>query len=149
MALSTMEWFKVTLLMMLFYSFAINILVYSMPDEALPYVTGFSDLAGEISLEGVSEDVQDSVEEQTNIPVLELGALVFYSGNILIDLILNFAFAIPEMAGLVLTGILMLLNIDTQIANIMQLFFSVTIMVIYFIGIIQLLTGIRSGRIVG
>lgn len=149
MALSTMEWFKVTLLMMLFYSFAINILIYSMPDEALPYVKGFSDLAGEISLEGVSEDVQDSVQEQTNIPVLELGALVFYSGNILIDLILNFAFAIPEMAALVLTGVLMLLNIDTQIANIMQLFFSVTIMVMYFIGIIQLLTGIRSGRIVG
>lgn len=148
MAQSTMEWFKITLIMMLFYSIAITMLTYAMPDNSLDYVTSFSDLAGSIELENVSTQVQNSVETQTNLPIVELGALVFYSGNILIDLLLNFAFAIPEMIALVLTGIMMLINVDTQIVASLQLFFSVTIIVIYFISIIQLLTGIRSGRVV-
>lgn len=148
MALNTMVWFKITLIMMLFYSISITMLTYSMPDDTLNYVTGFSDLAGDIDLEDVSGEVQGSVEQQTDLPIVELGALVFYSGNILIDLLLNFAFAIPEMIALIFTGLMMLLNIDTTIVASIQLFFSVAIIVIYFISIIQLLTGIRSGRVV-
>lgn len=148
MAISTMELFKVTLLMMLFYSVSMNILVYSMPSDTLDYVTGFSDLLGSTDLESVSTTVQESVEQQTNLPVVELGALVFYSGNILIDLILNFAFAIPQMISLIITGLLMIFSIDAYIINYVQLFATVTVTVFYFIGVIQLLTGIRSGRII-
>lgn len=148
MALNTMVWFKITLIMMLFYSISITMVTYSMPTDTLDYVTSFSDLAGDIDLDEVSTEVQQSVEKQTNLPIVELGALVFYSGNILIDLLLNFAFAIPEMIALIITGLMMLINMDVQIVASLQLFFSVVIIVVYFISIIQLLTGIRSGRIV-
>jgi hypothetical protein len=134
--------------MMLFYSTAINILVYSMPDDTLVYASSFSDFTGDVDLNNIAEEVQGSVESQTNIPVIDIGALVFYSGNILIDLILNFAFALPEMVGLILTGLFMLINVDTGISNILQLFANVVIMVMYFIGIIELLTNVRSGRVV-
>lgn len=147
MAYNTIEWFKVMLIMCLFYSVSINILTYTMPSASLHYVTGFSDLAGSIDLNDVAGEVQNSVEAQTNIPVIEIGALVFYSGNILIDLLLNFAFAIPEMIGLLITGFLMLVSVDAGIARYIQLFASVTIMVVYFISIIQLLLGVRSGRV--
>lgn len=148
MTTDTMTWFKITLIMMLFYSISITIITYAIPASSLDYVTSFSDLAGDIDLDDVSSEVQDSVESQTQLPIVELGALVFYSGNILIDLILNFAFAIPEMIALIMTGLMMLISIDTQIVASIQLFFSVTVIVIYFISIIQLLTGIRSGRVV-
>lgn len=143
-----MDMFKIILMVQLFFSFAITGLAYAIPDDALSYVTSFSDPAEQITLEGVTQDVQDSLEQQTDIPVIELGALVFYSGNILIDLILNFVFAIPQMLGLVVHGVMLLLNVDTYLFALVQLFASAVVTVLYVIGIMQLLTSIRSGRVV-
>lgn len=148
MGLTMLEWFKITIVMMLFFSTSINIIVYTLPDDTKIYATGFSAFSGDVDLNNIAQEVQGSVESQTNIPVIDIGALVFYSGNILIDLILNFAFALPEMIGLLLTGLFMIINIDTQISNLIQLFASVAIMVLYFIGVIELLTNVRSGRVV-
>ncbi len=143
-----MDYFMSLIMVMLFYSFAITLTTYAMPEESLNYVTAFSDVADTIDLETVSGEVQDSIERQTKIPVLELGALVFYSGNILIDLLLNFAFAIPQMLGLLINGLMLLFNVDSNIFAIVQIFASVALIVAYFIGLMQLLTGIRSGRLV-
>jgi hypothetical protein len=136
------------ILIQLFYAASITIYTRAMPEEALDYVTSFSDVANEINLETVSDDVQDSLESQTNVPIVELGALVFYSGNILIDLLLNFAFAIPQMIALLLTGIEMLFDFHTGIAATVQLFATVSVTVFYFFGLIQLLTSVRSGRVI-
>jgi hypothetical protein len=143
-----MDYFKATLLIMLFYSVSITILTYAIPDDQLNYVTSFSDLSGQIDLESISSEVVNSVDSQTNIPLVELGALVFYSGNILIDLLLNFAFAIPEMVALILAGLQSIFKFDVVIVNSLQLFLMVSITIFYFIGLLQLITGIRSGRIV-
>jgi len=143
-----MNVFKVILIVQLFYAVAITFLVYSMPVDSLQYVTGFSDITGDISLEGVASDVQDSVQAQTEIPVVELGALVFYSGNILIDLLLNFTFAIPQMLIMVVNGVAMLFSIDSNLLNTLQLFISVLVVIMYSIGLIQLITGVRSGRLI-
>lgn len=148
MALDIMSLFKIIIIVQLFYAASITTLTYTMPENSLAYVTGFSDIADKIDLNTVSADVQDSIVSQTNLPVVELGALVFYSGNILIDLLLNFAFAIPEMISMLVNGIMMLFGIDNAVFAIVQLFLSVLITVMYFVGIIQLLTGIRSGRLI-
>lgn len=139
--------FKVIVTIQLFYAFAITGLSYAMPSDSLNYVTGFSDITESISLQSVSTDVQDSLEQQTNIPVIELGALVFYSGNILIDLLLNFAFAVPQMLGMLVNGIMLLFNVDSYIFALVELFSAVIFGVGYIIGLIQLLVGVRSGRI--
>ncbi len=142
-----MDFFKVMLIVQLFFSFAITSLTYALPEDTLNYVTSFSDITEKIDLESVSDDVQESVEKQTNIPVIELGALVFYSGNILIDLLLNFAFAIPEMIGMLINGIMILfMGVDSYLFATVQLFSAVAITIIYFISIIQLISSIRSGR---
>lgn len=139
--------FKSMLLVMLFYSFAINVIVYAMPADTRNYVSIYSDLANDVDFYNTTNQIQDSLEKQTQIPILEVGALVFYSGNILIDLLLNFAFAIPEMIGLVIHGIMFLFNIDSGLFAIVEIFASVTVLILYFIGLIQLIVGIRSGRI--
>lgn len=137
--------FKVILVVQLFYSFAITTYTHVLPDDTLNHVTSFSDLAGEIDLESVSNDIQDSVQDQINIPVVELGALVFYSGNIILDLLLNFFFALPQMFTLLINGFLQLfVNIDPFITNTIQIFLSVIITVLYFLGAIQLLLNIRG-----
>lgn len=141
-----MSLFKTILLVQLFYAFSITLLVYTMPADSLNYVTGFSDITQTVDLQNTATLVQDSITDQTNIPVVELGSLIFFSGNILIDLLLNFAFAIPEMIGMIINGLMLLINIDSQLFAVVQLFASVVVTVLYFIGIIQLLTSIRSGR---
>lgn len=148
-----MNMFKIVILIMLLYSFGITIISYTIGEadtatgnDALNYISSFNDVSSEMDLESVSTDIQDSVQKQTNIPVIEIGALVFYSGNILIDLILNFAYAIPQMIGLLVHGIQILLNVDNYIFAVVELFAAVVVTVLYFIGIIQLLLSVRSGR---
>ena len=136
-------------MVMIFYAFAMTTFTYSIPTEALPYVTGFSDLNQKIDLQEIGDEVQGSLQSQTNIPVIELGALVFYSGNILIDLLLNFVFAIPEMITALINGVLLIFNIDPFLITQLQIVSGVLFSVLYFVGIINLLTGIRSGRLVG
>jgi len=139
-----MSEFKVMLVVMLFYSFAITLITYAMPTEGIHYVNSFSSLANEATLTNVSTQIQDSITQQTRIPIIELGALVFYSGNLVIDLLLNFAFALPEMIGLIINGIMLLVNIDSYVFAVVQLFASVVMVVLYFVSLMQLLIGIRT-----
>ncbi len=148
MALRAMDLFKMVILIQLFYSFAITLLISSMPSESLNYLTSFSDITEEINLESVSSDVQSSLTSQTEIPVIDVGSLIFFSGNILLDLLLNFAFAIPQMIGLLISGLLLLINVDSSIYITVELFAGVIIIVMYFIAIIQLIAGLRTGRVV-
>lgn len=146
MASNMMGLFKAIIIVQLFFAFSITLLVHAMPEENLTYVTAFSDVTDSIDLDTVTTDLENSMQSTLDIPVIELGALVFYSGNILIDLMLNFAFAIPEMITMILNGIMMLFSVDEFMFAYVQLFLSAVIMAIYFISLIQVLIGIRSGR---
>lgn len=138
--------FVITMVVMAFYSVGITLLAYSLPVESVVFVEfaqGFGSDLEEMSLE-----VQASLEQQTNIPLIDLGALIFYSSNILLDLLLNFAFAIPQMIALVFNGLSLLFNFDSYVVNVVQLFASVVVVFLYFIGLLSLLTSQRSGRLV-
>lgn len=143
-----MKLFKALIVIQLLFSVGINIYIQTIPDPALKYITSFSDLGNEISLESVSEEFQSNLNRQTTIPVIDVGALVFYSGNILIDLLLNFAFAIPEMVGIIINAVGLLLNINNALVAIVELFTAVLVGVLYFIGVMETLTSIRSGRVI-
>lgn len=137
--------FMAIIIIQLFYSFSITTLAYSMPADALDRVTSFSDVGSSLDLEETAELLEGSLEQQTNIPVIELGALVFYSGNILLDLMLNFAFAVPQMIGLLLQGLMGFLNIDGALWAYAQIFLVVAFSAFYTISLIQMLLGLRSG----
>lgn len=140
--------FKATLILQLFYSFAITTLVYSLAGQGIIITQGFTDVGEQISLANTSTEIQDSLTTQTSIPIVDVGALVLYSGNILIDLLANFLFAVPQMITLLINGLMYLIGIDTYITNQIQVFTSVIVSAMYMIGLIQLLTTIRSGRVI-
>jgi len=148
MTMQIMDMIKVVIWMQLFFAISMTIYTHALPEDALDYVTGYQDLADNIDINSVSDNIQSSLQRQSNIPVIETGALIFYSGNILLDLLLNFTFAVPQMFTLLINGLMLLLGIDAMFMGFIQLFLSVGIMAVYFISIIQLLVGIRSGRIV-
>lgn len=140
------ESFKVTIMIMLFYSFAITILAYSLPTESLNTIDSYTELSNSFGMEKVSEKITDSVERETNIPIIEVGALIFYSGNIIIDLLLNFTYAIPQMVGLITRGLVNLFGFSGDVWVIVETFAFILINVMYFIGLLQLIASIRSGQ---
>ena len=97
----------------------------------------------------IAGDVQGGLDQQSNVPLVEVGALVFYSGNILIDLILNFVTAIPQMIGLLINGLAVLFGggLDVIFLGIIEGFASAAILIFYLLGLINLTTSIRSGRV--
>lgn len=136
--------FMVILLVQLFYASAITIFAYSLPIVDSTYLESSTTIASGINVEDVSADVEDSFSSQLNIPVIELGALVFYSGNILIDLLLNFLTALPQLITQILNLILNIINVDSVIQNYIQIFLTGIVTIFYFMNLIILLTNIRG-----
>ena len=145
---SIVDGFKVLIIVMAFYSLCITVVTYAIPTAAQHQILPYSELSNDMDIENVNSEIQDTLTRQTDMSVLEVGALVFYSGNILVDLLLNFVYAVPQMLGLIVHGITTLLNLDTYLFAYVEGFAFVVMTALYIIGIIQLLTGVRSGRII-
>lgn len=137
--------FVAILVMQLFYSFSITLVTHAMPADSLDFVTSFSDATTNYDFDSTTSQVETSLSSQTSIPVIELGALVFYSGNILIDLFLNFITAVPQMLGFLVAGFTMLWGFDAFAVVIIESFVGAIWFSLYMFGIIQLLTNMRSG----
>lgn len=143
--MSAMDYFKAVLLTQLFYGVAITLILYGIEGTTLaPQIQVFTDVGGSIGLTNVTEEVQNSLHRETQFSVVDLGALALFSGNILLDLLVNFAFALPQMVTLLINGITSLIGIDAQITVIVQGFATAVIMIMYFIALLSLLTNIRS-----
>jgi hypothetical protein len=144
--MSAINFFKAVMAVQLFFAICITMYAYALPDDAKTYPDFYTP---DVNIEDISGTIQDSLETQTNIPAIDLGALVFYSGNILVDLLLNFVFAIPQMLTFLLNAfMLFFVGADSFIMNYIQLFFSAGMVIFYVISLIQLLTNVRTGRLV-
>lgn len=141
-----MQLFKIVLIIHLFYSLGMTLFVHTIPTDALVYTEVFQSDEEGTTLEGVAGAVEDSLQSQKKIPVIELGALVFYSGNIILDLIVNFLTAIPQMVGMLVNGIMLLMNVDSYLFATVEIFFVAVISIFYIIGLMELLLTVRSGR---
>jgi hypothetical protein len=140
--------FKLGLLGQLFFGICITLIVHAMPPQELNFLDTYTDLNNQIDLNATASDIQGSLEQQTNIPIVEIGALVFYSGNIMVDMIANSLFAIPEMFGLLVAGVQNILNIDSYLVGVIQAMATVGILLFYLLAIIEFLTGLRAGRFI-
>jgi hypothetical protein len=143
MAKNTMDYFQYVLIIQLVFAFSITMLIYSLPSDSINYVENY-ETEHTADLKGVSSEFQGSVESQRDLPLLDLGAMVFYSGNILIDLIMRFFFAIPEMVSIVIGTAFVFIGVDPYIVGQMQLLIWAVISAIYMLSILRLLMNIRS-----
>lgn len=139
--MSTFKYFETLIIMQLFYAFAVTVIVYSMPADTVNYISVFQT---NVDLEGTSVKIQENLQKQMDIPVVDLGALVFYSGNIFVDLLLNFMTAIPQMFSLLLTGLFTFLNIDAYIATQLKLFTTTLLTITYVLMLLKFIMQIRS-----
>ena len=138
------HYFMFIIMVQLFYSFGISALAYAI-DPMLPssnVVNQYTDVGSDLS--DVSSQFEGSVRSQLDIPLVDLGSLVFYSGNIIVDLILNFAFAVPSMVTLLIGAFNMFFLVDPFIMGQFKLFIFAIISILYFIAIIGFILNVRS-----
>jgi hypothetical protein len=138
------EYLKIILVVQLFYSFAITGLIYAMPAADQVQITEFTNVAAEYDQRTIAQEVEGTITKEFNIPVIELATLVYYSGNILLDLILNFATAVPQMFTILIGGFLKFFNFEAELAEAVLGFISALIMMLYVIAIASFLLNIRS-----
>ena len=141
--------FKIMLVMSAFYGVGITLFSHVLPADALNYVTANELISGqEDSITAVSNQAEAALTNQRNVPFIELGALVFYSGNILIDFLVNSLTAVPQMFGLIINGMMAIINADGFLFAQIELFIVAIFSVLYVVGLIQVLLSVRSGNTV-
>ena len=140
-----LDYFKTMMTAQVFWSFVFTIMVYTVPGADQGQLALITMQSGTTNLASISTQFGEAVTNQTNIPIVELGALLFYSGNIIIDLLLNFAFAIPQMFTMLLNMFFLIVPIAGNIQTSVVLFFGAMISIAYAIAILQFITNLRSG----
>lgn len=140
----TFGFFMAIVVFSLFYGFGSTILAYTIA----PYGAD-SNTVDSYSIEGVNaSDVADrtasAMQNQLNIPIIDAGALLFYTGNILIDLMMNSFFAFPSLITILINGFMIFFSFDAVIAMQIKIIFFAFASVIYFINIIGFLMQLRG-----
>jgi len=137
-----MDALKAIFVMSLFYSLATTLLVHSLPETTIAsHYIKFTDIQTQ------AEQFRQTVELERNIPIVNLGVMVFYSGNLFVDLLVNFVTAIPSMFSLILELLLLVFSPSTEVQSTIQLFFYLTTTTLYLISVLSSILSIRTGRV--
>lgn len=141
----TSQFFTRAIEVMAVYSLMITLLIYSLPTDSLTYVYELKSSPAYRETSDISSQFQSNIDQQRSFGVVERAALALYSGNILIDLLLNFFTAVPSMATIIMKGILIFMNLSDPLENALMSFTYAIVGIIYILSIILLLLDIRSG----
>lgn len=144
MASSMIDYLKIILTVQLFYALGVTILVYSLPTSQLSYVTLYEGPTQDYSFESMGLNVESGAASQLTLPLIDMATLVGYTGNIAVDLVFNFATAVPQMFTLLIQSFLIFFNVESYIATYIKLFFFGIISILYVVGTISFLMNIRS-----
>ena len=138
---------EAVLMVNFFWALAVTLLAYTLPYNPSPQ-TFATVTANTTNLESMATQLQNTVTAQTQIPVIDLGALIFYSGNILIDFLVNFINTVPSMITGLVHIILLFGNVDATIALWIKLGIYILVMIVYSVWLLSLILGMRTGRAV-
>lgn len=136
--------FTYLLITQIFWAFCVTIFVPLIPDMQAQQVVQFTDSQGVINITTLSSTVQGAVNSQSTIPFLDIGTLIFYSTSILLNLVLNFITAIPQMILLLLVTLFQFLPVSSIIQFQVKSVFIVMVTVLYYLLLIFYITAQRT-----
>lgn len=114
-----------------------------MPMEAREQVVLFEPIHSP-DIGDYAEQVETAAGKEMNVPLVDMGTLIFFSGNLVVDLMLNTIFAIPEMIMILIGGFLALFPINAYLAVQLKVVIFAIIAIIYVILIIAFVADLRS-----
>lgn len=134
------KFFTIMMLVSLFYSLSINLIIYTLPDDTARGVIGNEKaLADNINTQDIGGKVEDTFTDiRTRFPLYDLAVMAFYTGQFLLDLVINFVLAIPQMVMIFVNGIFMILPIDSTIQMMVTGFIYVAFSVVYIMQLISM-----------
>jgi len=138
------QYFISIVLLSAFYSFAIVSLTYTLPDSDMNFIVQFSTDDAIRDYGETSREFQDSLQTQKQFGIVDAGALALFSGNILLDLAVNFFFAVPSMFALFFSAIFYFLKINVFLQNEIILLVKAILAIISSIFLIRFLLGART-----
>jgi hypothetical protein len=144
--MSYLSFIKALILISAFYSFTVTIIAHTLPEPPIPLFSEIQRQANNYELSDVAEKIRGTYETQTNLPMVEMAAIIFYSGNLLIDLLANFITAIPSMFTLLVEVVFWIVNVPAPIASLIKLVIYVGATAIYLATLINILVTLRTGR---
>jgi hypothetical protein len=135
-SVSGYEFMKNIILFSAFYSLIVTLLSYAVivPNEFVPE-KNINDIRG------LTENVY---KNSIGIPIIDLGALVFFTGNAFLDFLINFVTAVPSAAVAVLGFAFMFTNLPADIINTVKTSIFAVGIVLYVITLIAIILNIRS-----
>lgn len=140
-----LQLFKVMIYVQGFYALAVTLIAYSVPPEVLGYTSTVQQPATDYNLQMMNDKVSTNLNNQKNIPLIDLGSLLFYSGNFIMDMLLNFISAIPQMICLLIMLVFgNLISMDPVILSQVNVFVGALCTLLWIIGLIQTIMAVRS-----
>lgn len=128
----------------LFYGFGITMFAYSLPASQLTVLDVYQEPSADLDMTEISETIEGNIQSQLDIPIVDISALVFYSGNIVIDMLINFFTAIPSMLTIAMSTFFAIFPVDAYLAAQMKLFMWVIAAILYFIAFLAFIMSVRS-----
>ncbi len=119
---------------------------YTLPEDQIQFVSIYLDNPTAGVLRDISLDVEQNIGNQLSLPVLDTVTLIMFTGNILVDLILNFLTALPSMFILIIEGIALFVPIEATLLQTFEMLLWVTATVLYLIAITSTIANLRSSR---
>lgn len=142
--MGVLDYFSKGIQIQLFYALAITLLVYSMPATDRNFVAQFESSPANVDLETTANEFQNSFQSQANFGIVDVAAFALFSGNSIVDLMLNFFTAIPSMVTLLLKAIFMFVAIDATAQKTIMLYVYAIIAILYVIALLNFLINVRS-----
>ena len=115
-----------------------------MPNATSNQVVMFNNSNNLIELGTLQSSIDSGISVQTSIPLLETGALIFYSSATILNLMVNFFTAIPQMATLLVTVLFMFIPVDLSIAITVKMWVFGIVGILYAIALFAFITGSRT-----
>jgi len=142
-------YFGTVILVSMFWSFLITTTIHFIPDSEKNIVVAFDPDQGNYSnittdSDEIAREFQSSLQSQKNVGIVDLAALALYSGNIFVDLAVNFFFAVPEMFYLLFYAIFQIFHVNSFLQLELTMWVSGLFAIFATITLIRFLLGIRS-----
>lgn len=142
--MNALQLFVTLLIVQLFWSLSVSLIVPSMPNASANQVVMFTNSNNVIELGTLQSSVQTGITDQAKVPLLEVGALVFYSSATVLNLMVNFFTAIPQMVTLLMSVVFVFMPIDTTLQITLKAWVFGIVTVLYFVALFTFITGTRT-----
>lgn len=142
--MNALQLFTTLLMVQLFWSLGVSLIIPYMPNAAGNQVVMFSNSNNVIELSTLQNSIKSGIIDQQNIPLLEVGALVFYSSATILNIMINFFTAIPQMVTLLISVLFLFIPVAVGLQITVKAWVFGIVTVLYFVALFTFLMGTRT-----